>query len=165
MFARTLLFVRNWPSSRKWRPIAQLSVVFLFTLVVAAPGGHVSDSPVISPTLHQALAAGQKDAEYKVWVHFQDRALMISDIGDALDQAESNLTTRAARRRAKMHTPGERLVDVRDLPLNPALLERCQKTGARLQKQSRWLNAASFYADAHQITQLARVPGDRKSVV
>jgi len=84
---------------------------------------------------------------------------MISDIGDALDQAESNLTTRAARRRAKMHTPGERLVDVRDLPLNPALLERCQKTGARLQKQSRWLNAASFYADAHQITQLARVPG------
>ncbi|MFT5783019.1 MAG: hypothetical protein ACI9JE_000336, partial [Candidatus Krumholzibacteriia bacterium] len=145
--------------ARHCRRVAFFSVLFALTLMVNSNPNRSIDQAVASEALQQVIAGGSSTEQYKVWVHFQDRTLLISDVDSALDQAEAALTPRAANRRAKMHAPGERLVDVRDLPLNRTLIEQCQKTGARLEKESRWLNAASFTANAQQVAQLTRTAG------
>lgn len=143
--------------ANKWRiPFALLLLVFM---LVAWPDNKRPDASVASPRLLTALAEGSEDAVYKVWVAFQPRGLAGSELIAALDRAEAELNPRAARRRAKMHHSGERLVDGHDLPLNAQLMKKCEATGARLHQQSRWLNAASFRATAGQIAALTQLDG------
>jgi len=94
-----------------------------------------------------------------VWVYFGARDLSGAYLVAALDQAEASLNPRTARRRAKMHRPGERLVNVQDLPLDGDRLAACLATGARLRHQSRWLNAASFAATPTEVARLQTLPG------
>lgn len=147
------MLARNWR-----RYTSALAIMLLGFLATLSPRIELA-TDVASLSLRQAVAQGVAGAQYKVWVHFQDRTREIADVEQALDRAEAALSPRAARRRAKMHPAGERLVDVRDLPLNPDLLARCLQTGARLQQQSRWLNAASYCGNAEQIAQLTHLVG------
>ncbi len=141
----------------KWRISVALLLVTI--LVLAVPAQRQPNAAVASSRLVQAMATGADGAIYKVWVGFQARDLKGEQLVAALDRAEAELHPRAARRRAKMHHAGERLVDKNDLPLNPRTIKSCQATGANLHQQSRWLNAASFYATADQIAELTQVTG------
>ncbi len=146
--------------AQKWRIL--FALMFLSVLLTAGQGAPKFDPAVGSPRLQQALASAPDDAVHKVWVHFENRMLAGAELEAALDLAEAELTPRAARRRAKMHAPGERLVEVRDLPLDSHLLAACSHTGAQLHQQSRWLNAASFRATNIEVAQLTQLSGVKK---
>ena len=119
----------------------------------AAPGSGCS------PRLREALAAESTDALHRVWVRFAPRPLAGDELAAALAAAQAELNPRTARRRARAFGSGQPLVQVADLPLDAARLAACEATGAVLHQQSRWLNAASFNADAEAIARLSRVPG------
>ncbi len=135
-------------------------VVLVFAVSISAGGVQAASGPDISPRLARALAAGDfpwlaEDGSLTVWVFFRDKGLAGAALDKALDEAQDSLGQRAAWRRAKMKTAGERLVDVRDLDLCAAYIDQATRTGAVLRRKSRWLNAASFQADPGQIRQLA----------
>ena len=135
-------------------------VVLVFAVSISAGGVQAASGPDISPRLARALAAGDfpwlaEDGSLTVWVFFRDKGLAGAALDKALDEAQDSLGQRAAWRRAKMKTAGERLVDVRDLDLCAAYIDQATWTGAVLRRKSRWLNAASFQADPGQIRQLA----------
>jgi len=144
----------------RWR-ISLILCSFLF-LCAVWPQESTLNPAVATGRLLTAVSTDSGDVVYKVWVRFVDRGLSGPDLDAALTTAEANLIPRAARRRAKMHAPGERLVDVRDLPLNPERLAACRATGAQLHQQSRWLNAASFRATAAQVARLTHLSGVRQ---
>ncbi len=146
--------------AHKWRIL--FALMFLSVLLTTGQDRPLFEAKVGSSRLQQVLATGPDDAIHKVWVHFEPRVLSGAELEVALTLAEAELAPRAARRRAKMHAPGERLVEVRDLPLNPDYLQACQATGAQLQHQSRWLNAASFRATPTEVARLTRLPGVRR---
>ncbi len=144
----------------RWQML--LSLLCVLVLAVVISGDRQPDPSVTSAQLLQVLHDAGQDKQFKVWVHFEERALTSDELEAALDRAEGELTPRAARRRAKMHAPGERLVEVRDLPLNANILQTCLNSGARMHQQSRWLNAASFWANSTQIARLTHVEGVRR---
>ncbi len=127
-----------------------------------------ADQPVISPRLQEALgdndfAWRNADGTLTIWVFFRDKGYEGAALQAALDQAEAGLSERAAWRRAKVKTAGERLVDAGDLPLNPSYLQQAKATGAEFRRESRWLNAASFQVTDAQTRALAALPFVRKT--
>lgn len=134
-------------------------------VLLTAALGIVGENPgrsVVSRRLETTLLEGNgsvaaPDGRLKVWVRFRDKAVLAADRPAALQRAASDLAPRTLARRA-LRARGVRGVDDGDLPLSPRYLERCRATGAELQRQSRWLNAASFLADEAQIRRMARLP-------
>jgi len=135
-----------------------LTAMCLFAMTVAAA------APAPSAAVERALAdpdfAGRRaDGTIAVWVWFADKGLQGDALARALDDAERSLGERAAARRAKTATDkGGRLVDATDLPLHRSYLDAALETGARLRRESRWLNAASFDARPAQVRALAALP-------
>ena len=143
----------------------RLCAAMLFVLMIgpALPVA-AADQPTVTSYLERAL----DDATYPhrddagrlaVWVYFRDKGLDGAALGAALDQAETDLSDRAARRRAKMKTvKGERLVDSTDLHVHRSYIDAVAATGAHPRRESRWLNAASFDATSAQIAAIATLP-------
>lgn len=144
----------------RWRSLA-VACLTVSGLLVA--GGHATSGSTVAIRLEAALRdrgeAGLRapDGRLKVWVHFRDKDVAPSAMPAALARAADRIAPRALARRA-LRARGVTGVDAGDLPLSPRYLARCRATGAELQRQSRWLNAASFLADDDQIRRLARLP-------
>ncbi|MDZ4830858.1 MAG: S8 family serine peptidase [Phycisphaerae bacterium] len=86
------------------------------------------------------------------WVFFRDKGA-----GDANALAQTALTERAiARRSARRSAPG--VMDVRDLPVNPAYVSAVQALGGRVRVESRWLNAISVEISPAARLALASLP-------
>jgi len=92
----------------------------------------------------------------KYWVFFKDKGSLVTD-RDAWRQASENITERAKRRRAKQRPsqPGDQpsdwfLIEEGDLPLFQPYIDSIVHRGGILHRQSRWLNAASFYLTPQQ---------------
>ncbi len=98
-------------------------------------------------------------AERPVWVFFADKGLDGPALDAALAEAAAQLP---AKVRARRERSGGKVVTAGDLPLAAADLAAAQATGARLRRQSRWLNAASFDATFAQEQLLRALPGVRR---
>ncbi|MBK7701386.1 MAG: S8 family serine peptidase [bacterium] len=142
------------------RPITLAVALAAVCLVVSAVAAAPAPSAAVSRALADPAFAGRAaDGTIAVWVWFQDKGLQGDALGRALDDAERGLGERAAARRAKTADGrGGRLADVTDLPLHRPYLESALATGARLRRESRWLNAASFDARPEQVRALAALP-------
>ncbi len=120
--------------------------------------------PVVSATLARVLEQGGpavgSDGRLSVWVAFTDRGLDDAGLQRALARLEQGLDDHARRRRARAGR--DRLVDASDLPPSPRYLAAVAATGARLRRQSRWLNAASWDATPDQVRAIARLPFVRR---
>jgi len=99
----------------------------------------------------------------KYWVYFRDKGLQHSP-GAALSKKSPEyikiltyITSRALERRAKVLLL-DALIDIGDLPLYQPYLNQVQSAGAVLQRQSRWLNAASVIATPDQLATIAHLP-------
>ena len=141
----------------------RLLLLLALTLVVSTIGAGVRPDGRVSPRLARALANGDPalrapDGRLKVWVRFRDKGVPREDLPAALAQAGARLDPRALARRERRMAPGAAVVDGSDLDVSAAYLAHCAATGAQVQRQSRWLNAASFLADASQVRRLARLP-------
>jgi hypothetical protein len=89
-----------------------------------------------------------------LWVFFRDRGFADQEeIDTALEARAGQLSDRVLRRRAK--TLGNTPVLPGDLPLNPAYVAGVLKTGCKLRRESRWLNAVSVDASALTIPEIA----------
>ena len=133
-----------------------LPTVCFLLLIALAWCPHPSDqaASVMSPRLTEALDGG---GPLVVWVFFKDKGVSGDALDNALDQAENNLSPRAARRRAKVARPHHRLVDEADLAVNPEYLAQARSTGATPRQTSRWLNAASYRVTSTQAEKLSRL--------
>ena len=113
-----------------------LPTVCFVLLIALAWCPHPSDQAdsVMSPRLTEALDGG---GPWVVWVFFKDKGVSGDVLDTALDQAENDLSPRAARRRAKVASPEGRLVDEADLAVHPEYLARALSTGATPRQISR----------------------------
>jgi subtilisin family serine protease len=148
---------------RACRNCLPLLVLALVALPAAPPSGAgLRAAPVLAPGAARALAdpahpARLADGRLKVWVRFHDKGVSSGDLPAALAAARGGLSPRALARRERT-SGASAVVDGRDLPLSPRYLARAAATGARLHRQSRWLNAASYLADDEQVRRLAALP-------
>ncbi|MCX5692040.1 MAG: S8 family serine peptidase [Planctomycetota bacterium] len=105
------------------------------------------------------LAAGAASASADpVWVFLKPRSVESNPalLAQALDQQIAQAHPKMLERRAWRRTlPG--LVDVRDLPLDAAVVDAITAISPA-RTQSRWLNALSVDATAVQIRQIAALP-------
>ncbi len=147
------------------RSVIRAAVLAAFCLVaMTAAAASATVAPAPSAAVARALADSDfpgrsTDGTIAVWVWFTDKGLQGDALARALDAAERSLGERAAARRAKTANDKDgRLVDATDLPLHRPYLDTALATGARLRRESRWLNAASFDARPAQVRALAALP-------
>jgi subtilisin family serine protease/subtilisin-like proprotein convertase family protein len=139
--------------SRKYLLLLSVCFTLLIALVWCPHQGQDAQS-VMSPRLQEALDG---DGPWVVWVFFRDKDLSGGALESALAEAETQLSPRAARRRAKVNPPEGRLVDEADLAIHPDYLVRTRSTGATSRQTSRWLNAASYQVTRTQAERLSRL--------
>ena len=111
--------------------------------------------------------ASEAQVSKKYWVYFSDKGPSVPSSGalsktsSLYRQALTVVQPRALARRAKALSPNS-LVDASDLPLYQGYLEQVKSVGARLQQQSRWLNAASYLLTPDQVATVAQLTCVRK---
>ena len=101
-------------------------------------------------------AAPRARTPIRAWVFFVDRGRNAQQIEVELQARKHELGPRTLQRRAKVR--GGALVDVRDLPPDPAYVAALEARGATVRVQSRWLNAVSVSADTEALHALAELP-------
>ncbi len=84
----------------------------------------------------------------KYWVYFVDKG-RTSDL--------SHITRRALQRRSKVLPPGE-LVDLQDLPVAAGYIRAVRDAGGVPARESRWLNAASFFMTQDIVGRVSHFP-------
>ena len=132
-----------------------LLVAAAMTAAAAAVAAPARISERLTAALETAApAAADADGRLAVWVRFVDRDLAGAELAAALQAAGDRLPERQRERRARMKSP----VEAADLPLVQAWVEAVSATGATPRRESRWLNAASFWATPAQIDAIAALP-------
>ncbi len=164
---RSASVFRQWGSTMsRIRAIPARFAVCLFAIAASAAAVGASSSP-LSTSVVAALADADRDVwrtdgRLTIWVFFDGKDLAGAALSRALAGAESALTDRTARRRAKMVPKGASLVDWSDLPVSPVRVAAVAATGAELRVRSRWLDAVSCLATATQVRAIAALPGVRR---
>ena len=133
--------------------------LLLVAAALTAAAAGVAAPPRISDRLNAALAeapqgAADADGRLAVWVRFVDRDQSGAELAAALQEARERIPERQRERRARMQSP----VEAADLPLVRAWVDAVSATGATPRRESRWLNAASFWATPAQIAAIAALP-------
>ncbi|MEZ4387949.1 MAG: S8 family serine peptidase [Candidatus Krumholzibacteriia bacterium] len=105
-----------------------------------------------------AGAAMRSDGTVKVWVRLVDRDLAGPSLAAALADRARELPARTLQRRARVTPAGRPLVTVGDLPVDAVARAAVAATGARIDHESRWLNALSVRATDLQLVALAALP-------
>lgn len=117
-----------------------------------------------SPKLHDALLKRTRETSdpVKAWVIFRDKGLESLDSQqEALAELAASYDARAVQRRSTRGTMLKRdgrVFDALDLAVSQSYVDAVAATGARVCGTSRWLNAASVWADRRQLEQIAALP-------
>jgi hypothetical protein len=133
-----------------------LTLFFALLFLVATgvvPAAAATELPKIDSQLAAWLAANPERDTVKVWVYFKDKGLAEGARDEALAERRSELGRRTLARRAKVRSG--RLVDERDLPLNPSYREAVLALGPQQRADSRVLNAVSVEARRDQLGIIA----------
>lgn len=89
-------------------------------------------------TLGSLFISAYAESYSKVWIGFKDKGVITqADFASLAGQVE--LSEHALKRRAK----AGRGIEMTDLPVNPAYIERIEPLVVQIHRQSRWLNAVS----------------------
>lgn len=122
--------------------------------------GQPSNAPErpVLPGLASVLAGSRReDGRYAVWVFFADKGVVGVQREAQLNELRAKLSPRSVARRSRTRAPG-RLVDHSDLPVCPGYVRRLAAAGLQIRTLSRWLNAASVWAEPRQIEAVVRLP-------
>ncbi|MCP4568571.1 MAG: S8 family serine peptidase [FCB group bacterium] len=122
-------------------------------LLFAVPSLSANEDPLIPHSLTQDKESGNMievvkiflgpraiDGNAKIWVFFTDKNVFDKNQFSRA-ASEISMTERARQRRIKM---GRQEVTFADLPVHKDYILEIETLGAKLRRQSRWLNAASF---------------------
>ncbi len=139
-----------------------LMFCLLLAALTAGPAATKAEAP-LGAALARALADPQRpqhreDGTLTVWVRFGDRGAPAGGLAAAIDARKQKLPERTLQRRARVRPRGEPLVDASDLPPSAAYVEAVAQTGARVRRESRWLNAVSVDATEAQIAAIRALP-------
>lgn len=111
--------------------------------------------------LNTILVQGQELKKY--WVCFKDKG---NDIGNTTvlqkgsseyQTALTQLSDRAIIRRSKV-LPSDQLIDAQDLPISQSYINTIKDIGGLLQKEVRWMNAASFKLTDEEFLTVKQLP-------
>jgi len=133
-------------------------LTLIFTLLLLFPAiatfaSAAPDPPKTDSRLAAWLAAHPDRETVKVWVYFKDKGFDTAALDEALEARATELGQRTLHRRAKVRS--DRLVDERDLPVNPAYREAVLALGPTHRTNSRVLNAISVEARTDQLGRIA----------
>lgn len=140
---------------------AILIIFILPSLISAAENANLEERAVTRQKPAKVVADGT--LEYlqsfahdplKIWVFFTDKGVNGDDEFDAATQKIS-INRHAVKRR---HNVGIDNPVYADLPVDGDYIAQIEKTGAKLRRESRWLNAASFEITENIINTIARLP-------
>jgi serine protease AprX len=133
------------------RTLAAASSIVLLMLVSWQPSALSQER--ISPRLSGAIANTSASTIHHAWVYFSDKG------GAELQKAvPTALVTGVSLRRRMNVMPADALVDATDLPVHAAYVAALKATGVTIGQTSKWLNAASVYGTAEQISRCAAFP-------
>jgi len=90
----------------------------------------------------------------RVWVYFTDKGITVERYPEALKSVSRGLSRAALNRR--MNRGG--VIDHADLPVNRDYLAEIEARGGLLVRQSKWLNAASFWIRREDLARIAELP-------
>lgn len=111
--------------------------------------------------LNTILVQGQELKKY--WVYFKDKGndirntTVLQKASSEYQTALTQLSDRAIIRRSKVLAP-ERLIDAQDLPIHPNYINTIRDIGGLLQKEVRWMNAASFKLTDEDVMAVKQLP-------
>jgi len=88
----------------------------------------------------------------KVWVYFTDKGIPVEKYAAALKTVSPSLSRAALKRRL---TRGG-VIDYADLPVNRDYIADIEGRGGLLVRQSKWLNAASFWVRREDLPDIAK---------
>jgi len=132
--------------------------LLIFTLLLlfvtaGAMAASMPDGSKIDARLSQWLEAAPDRDIIHVWVYFSDKGIGEDRLEQALTAREVELGRRTLDRRAKVRDG--RLVDRRDLPVNPDYRQQVLNLGLSQRAESRVLNAISIEARRNQLAEIA----------
>lgn len=90
----------------------------------------------------------------RAWVYFTDKGVPVEHYAEALKTVPRELSRAALNRR--MNRGG--VIDHADLPVNRDYISEVEARGALLIRQSKWLNAASFWIRREDLASIAELP-------
>jgi len=129
-----------------------LPFVLAFAAMIGLASG-VFAVDKFSPRVRESLSSSP-GTPIKVWVYFVDRGETAP--GD-LEGLMSNVTLAERSRERRLRRSSGPLVDVRDLPVNPAYVRALRDAGCRVRHASKYLNAVSAYATADEILAVEKL--------
>lgn len=130
-------------------PAIAAAALLLAGLAAAGP----PQQEKISPLLKRAAAGG--DSLY-IWVFLRGRDFSVESRAMALARRGREISPRALERRARRGTV--RGIVVSDLPVSASHVEALRRSGLRVRRTSRWLNAVSGVAAPGDLGALAGLP-------
>ncbi|MFQ5650847.1 MAG: S8 family serine peptidase, partial [bacterium] len=115
----------------------------------------LKESPVLAKRAFERLVQEAGTRPLKAWVFFTDKSIFSQrEYREAISAAKATILPRARHRRQK--ALGEDLLDFYDLPVSRDYLNKLKALGAKLLRQSRWLNGVSVRADLPTLEKIAR---------
>lgn len=151
--------------SNSVRLISILSLCVLVCLSYSAMGGNpapaklftAKSDPVVAESLGRILSGIGPVESVPVWVFFTDKGISTEgECREALFSAQSRLSERALKRRAKVHLGN--LVDFQDIPVKNDYIQAVVSRSAKKRHVLRWFNAVTVEATKNQIEQISSLP-------
>jgi len=147
------------------RIIFKSAILFTFCLALdaTAVSGEIpyvipAKTPRIDSRLEARLELTPAETPVKVWVFFTDKGIFDQNdysltINGLIEKSRPKVVERR-RNRAKK----EELFDFYDIPVFRSYIDALRLDGARIMRESRWLNAVSILADRIAIKKIANLP-------
>lgn len=107
----------------------------------------------ISDRLQNKIQNTPKNELIKIWVYFKDKG----NVNLEKFRVNDLISERAAKRRSKV-LPTNKLIDEKDLPVNPSYIEQVASKVASVRYSSKWFNSLSCIASVEEIEQIRKLP-------
>lgn len=105
------------------------------------------------PLLNKVVFEPDGNNQVKVWVYFTDKGISKSDYGRVIQTVSRNMDKTAYEKRIRKGS----VVEYGDIPLDRNYVEAVEALGGLLIRESKWLNAASFWIFEKDIEQIANL--------
>jgi len=112
----------------------------------------------ISKKFNVLLDTAASDNKFKIWIFFTDKGFSDNkSLKAKLKSIENNFTERSVKRRIN-RTGKTDIFDFYDIPVYREYVRALKSMGLVIQRESRWLNAVSVYANYETINRISDLP-------
>lgn len=104
-----------------------------------------------APLSNKVASACYQDNHVRTWIYFTDKGFGQDDYARVLETVSNNMERSAYEKRLRKGS----ILDYGDIPLNRDYIREVEALGGLLIRESKWLNAASFWIFKQDIDRIA----------